>query len=201
MLIFVRHGKAESNVLGILNDDVEGYPLTKDGAEKIKLIAKELKKLKVNKIISSPIQRARETSQIIGKELGLDYSMDKRLTERYFGKIDNKPIDDGRWAYRIDFEKENVETNSSIEKRMWNFVNSLKDEKGIIVVVTHDPCIKVFLGFALDIDAFLIQGLKIDNGNMSAMKIVGKGKCEIITLNFPMLNKEAVSRINKAAKS
>ncbi|MFI5412593.1 MAG: histidine phosphatase family protein [Candidatus Micrarchaeales archaeon] len=198
VLIFVRHGKAKSNELGILTEEIEGFPLTDDGRKRIELTATELKKLKVSRIISSPVQRARETAKIIGDKLGLTPTIDDRLTERGHGNLVNKSNMDGRWIYELDLEKENVENYASIEKRMVDFVDSVKDTSGITVVVTHEDCIKEFIGKALNLDVYLVQGLKIENGTMSAVKVVSKGECKVITINFPFLNKEAVSRINDA---
>ncbi len=93
ILIIIRHGFSESNKKGYLTHDIEGYPLTAEGKEYLIKSAEELKKLDdIKEIISSPIQRARETAEIVSHATGVKMRIDPRLAERQMGNYNNKPI-------------------------------------------------------------------------------------------------------------
>ncbi|MCK4919084.1 MAG: class I tRNA ligase family protein, partial [Candidatus Pacebacteria bacterium] len=71
-LILLRHGESESNVKDVKAGQTDGYPLTQKGIEQSKKIAKILKKEKIDIIISSPIQRAKQTAGIVNDVLGIE---------------------------------------------------------------------------------------------------------------------------------
>ncbi len=112
----MRHGEAKSNITGI--SDREGDPenhLTDKGKEEILESCKELKKEKIDIIISSPFLRTRETVDVLKKELGV-------------GKI--------IFDERICEIKPN-ENNIEVRKRMGDFIFDIESkykDKNIIIV-------------------------------------------------------------------
>lgn len=69
-LILIRHGESTSNVRRIATSAVEGYPLTDRGRSQAAAVGRRLSELVVDHIYCSPIQRARETAQIVGGFVG-----------------------------------------------------------------------------------------------------------------------------------
>ena len=71
LIYFVRHGETESNAEGIRQGP--NGRLTAKGREQALATAKRFPKYRGRPqvIISSPFERARETAEIIGKELGM----------------------------------------------------------------------------------------------------------------------------------
>ena len=101
--IGIRHGQATTNLKGIISSDEKKYPLTLTGTKQAEHGAALLKKQHIDLIISSPILRARQTAEIIGKQLGVPVRFDKRLKEINFGTFEEKTIK----AYHAFFQNVN----------------------------------------------------------------------------------------------
>lgn len=133
-IIFVRHGESETNVKNILSSAIYGYPLTDTGIKQAENAALELSHLpKIDAFYSSPILRATQTAEIIGKRTGMKFTVDKRLKERNFGFLENNKIP----------EKEDWKLDSEYRISKWeNLVNNMKsfieETTGeVIVAVSH----------------------------------------------------------------
>ncbi len=88
----MRHGESEANVAHVIDQKTVGAHLTPQGQEQSvkagqvlkKKLAKQKAKLAV--IIASPIQRTRETAELVAKELGIKKVVfDERLREIHLG--------------------------------------------------------------------------------------------------------------------
>lgn len=89
--IFIRHGEAEQNVKKILNSDPKQiYHLTEKGRQQGGETSAKLKTEKVDMLFSSPFARAKETAEIIGRELGLEVQFDQHLREHGMGPFNGK---------------------------------------------------------------------------------------------------------------
>ena len=90
MLIYViRHGQTTANADGIIqgwND----FPLNEKGRELAASTGRELRDVKFDRCISSPLVRARETAQIVLRESGNDTKIetDERIKEIGFGEYE-----------------------------------------------------------------------------------------------------------------
>jgi broad specificity phosphatase PhoE len=95
-IYIVRHGQDQDNAKLILNGHRD-KPLTARGKKEAKIIARDFKTAKVNfsGFYVSPLKRARETAEIIAKELKLKKAkVFSGLIERDFGVMAGKPIAD-----------------------------------------------------------------------------------------------------------
>lgn len=97
-LYYVRHGESTINANRIWGSRSEG-PLTKTGKKQALTAGRKMKKekFKVDIIICSPTQRARETAEIIAKEIGYktkDIVFDDRFLERSVGSLEGTGFDD-----------------------------------------------------------------------------------------------------------
>jgi len=92
-LILVRHGESAGNSEGILCGWHDSS-LTEKGIAQADRVALALKEVDINVIISSDLQRAKQTALIISKQLGLDVCFDVRFRERSCGIFDGRKIDD-----------------------------------------------------------------------------------------------------------
>jgi probable phosphoglycerate mutase len=91
-IIIVRHGETVENKKGIITGQMHGH-LSKNGLNEAKELAKELKKEKIDIIISSPLKRAKETAKIISKfHSGVPLKFDNELKEMNFGKLQGKVL-------------------------------------------------------------------------------------------------------------
>ena len=83
-IIFARHRQTKDNVLDIATGTNES-PLTTLGRGQAVECAYGLKRFNPDALYTSPLERAKETAQIIGAHIGLMPIVDNRLIERYVG--------------------------------------------------------------------------------------------------------------------
>jgi isoleucyl-tRNA synthetase len=124
-----------------------GIGLTKKGQKEIEVLAKRLKSKKIDLIFSSGIQRAKETAEILAKELNCPIIFDKRLRDInvgiYYGKSERElyrdyPISVARFDKKIP----QGESWLDCQKRMVNFIEEIdkKYQNKKILILSHgDP--------------------------------------------------------------
>lgn len=76
----LRHGEVH-NPRGVLYGRLPGYHLSADGVAMAEAAARALAGRDVVLVVSSPLERARETARPVAAELGLEVSVDDRLLE------------------------------------------------------------------------------------------------------------------------
>ncbi|MBU0997969.1 histidine phosphatase family protein [Patescibacteria group bacterium] len=158
MLVYlVRHGESEGNKKGFHQSPV--VTLTKEGIKQAKSLANRLTNLKIDFIYSSPQVRAKQTSQIISKKLGVPIEFWENLKEiKKPSEIWGKPVDDDlamkiKKLAREDFIKGNKkysdeETFEELNQRGKNVLDYLlKDHKDQnILCISHSAMIKMIVG-------------------------------------------------------
>jgi broad specificity phosphatase PhoE len=121
-----RHGDV-ANPDGVLYGRLPGFHLEEEGKVTIRASAKSLADKNVHKIYTSPLERATETSKIIGETLGLNDDhiiINDALIETDCRSWEGKPLDDflSHSDYAVD-----IETQTSVEpivdsgQRLLNF--------------------------------------------------------------------------------
>ena len=70
-LTFVRHGESEANVQKVYWNAPQGYGLTDKGVQQAAALAELLAERPYSNLYSSPVLRAVQTAQIVGRRLGL----------------------------------------------------------------------------------------------------------------------------------
>ena len=145
----MRHGEAEHNVKEFLSDDNNISPshLTENGRDLIKKSAEKLKGHKIDLIISSPLFRTVETSQIVADVLGLDKSNiieDERITELKSG-MNGKPWRNYHEEFKTVREKFDRklpagETLIEMKNRLGDFMYEINEKYSgkNILIVTHE---------------------------------------------------------------
>lgn len=104
---FVRHGESLANVNGTAAGAEDDSPLAENGLRDAQTVAREIMKrittgeLHINKIVSSLLQRVRQTAEIISHEsLGdLPVEIDQRWRERGIGKAAG--MKHGTWYHLV----------------------------------------------------------------------------------------------------
>jgi probable phosphoglycerate mutase len=81
-LYLARHGESEANVRRIFWDQPHGYGLTDRGREQARALAEGLDNVEFVTLYCSPILRAVQTAQIVGRRLDLTPQIEDALRER-----------------------------------------------------------------------------------------------------------------------
>ena len=148
-IFFIRHGQTEWNVLRKMQgrDDIPlnqlGLTQAKEAAEGIKS-ACESTGFTFDKIITSPLIRARKTGELIGEAIGCPVISDERITERDFGVLSGTEYSPQSKAISEDACVEGLEPLCSVLER----VNSFVKDNGVIgksiLAVSHGSVTKIF---------------------------------------------------------
>lgn len=146
-IYFVRHGESENNAKGLYQDHLP--KLSNKGKYQVDALAERLKKINIDKIISSPYMRAMETAEILCERLGKNHEKVDIFRERKRPSvIENKHRNDdniNKILDEIDQNFHNLEWRHSDEenyldllKRADEALDYLKQQKEEnILVVSH----------------------------------------------------------------
>ncbi len=140
MIYFVRHGESEANLKGVFAGQKENSILTEKGREQAKVTAKEIlvERIKIDKIISSPLKRAIETAQIIAQEIEFDLNkieINNSITEYDMGSLTGTPIH--KISSAVLISAENAEDTESFQNRVHSCVKELSKLPENILLVSH----------------------------------------------------------------
>lgn len=161
VIYFVRHGETELNARGI-RQGPDG-PLSELGVQQVKEAAKRFpkKRGRPQVIISSPFQRARETAQVIAKELNMEIEFCDLLVERrnpteivgHSGKEEGvqKIVDRIDKSFHEDdlrySDEENFSDLKSRAKKLLEYISKRKEKQ--IIMVTHGIFLKMVASYIL----------------------------------------------------
>jgi len=182
MIIFLRHGQAENNIKKILAGRSPGVNLTEVGIQQAEQAGKMLEPLNISAIYSSPIDRALQTAEIVGKQCDLEISIDDRLIELDMGKFTKMPYDEifakhGNVFLKFyegseEVSENGVETFTKVQKRVLDMadfiINKHKNEN--VVLVTHMDPIKAMIGKVLKLRPEILFELIIANASLNIFK-------------------------------
>jgi len=153
VLLVVRHGQTAANAAGQLLGRAD-VPLTDTGLRQAEALAAAVGP--VDRVITSPLQRARQTAAAFGHAVDVD----DRWTELDYGIYDERPLGDvprelwDSWRGDAEFTPPEGESLASVGRRVRAACDDLaaaavdKD----IVVVSHVSPIKAAVAWVLDAD-------------------------------------------------
>ena len=91
-LLLVRHGETEENVRHILQGHLPGR-LTADGLRQAQELAEQLAGQPFDILLTSDLERARRTAEVLAEALSLQPIEDVRLRERDWGELTGLPVE------------------------------------------------------------------------------------------------------------
>ena len=186
--ILIRHGESESNIRGLISEDIEGFPLTDNGRKQAARTAQELIKVKAQMILSSPVLRARETASIISHATDIEITIDHNIRESGLGPYNNKHFKLIPGGKREDF---GFESYDKIKERM---MQSLTKHTGINIFVSHELPIKAAVSKILNLGEEESRGLKLGNASITVIDIKNE---VILSLGSLELTPQVISIINE----
>ena len=152
MLYVLRHGQTAANAAGQLLGRAD-VPLTDLGRAQAKALAAAVGP--VDRVITSPLQRARDTAAAFG----LPVEVDERWTELDYGVYDELPLGDvpaemwQRWRGDAEFAPPEGESLASVGRRVRAACDDLAPAAADadVVVVSHVSPIKAAMAWTLDV--------------------------------------------------
>ncbi len=147
IVYFIRHGQSEHNATSVFQSP--DSPLSMLGKKQAESIAKRIAKLRFDVLITSPLERAKETADFIAKATGKTYEFSNLFVERVKPtSINGKPHEDkvandiwNEWEkslYISGMRISDGENFDDILKRADKALKFLQDKsEQSIVVITH----------------------------------------------------------------
>jgi probable phosphoglycerate mutase len=152
MLLVVRHGRTAHNASGLLLGRLDP-PLDELGRTQAAALAAAVGP--VDRVISSPLLRTRETAEAFGE----DIEIDDRWIELDYGAYDGVPLGEvpsevwAQWRSDIDFTPPGGESLRQLGDRVRDALDELSTHgsagERTTVVVTHVSPVKAAVGWAL----------------------------------------------------
>lgn len=147
-LIVVRHGETEFNVEGRYTGRVD-VSLNKKGLEQAKITAAKLKDMSIDIIISSTLKRAKETAEIISRELQVPIIEMEEFVEKYVGVYEGLTREEAKAKYPHMWEANSpkgAETLEEVKERVHKALNRIQCKylhNKNVLLVTHGYVSKV----------------------------------------------------------
>ena len=197
-VIFLRHGQARNNAERILAGRTEGFPLTDAGVAQAGAAAELLSGMDVSAIYSSPVERARQTAEIVAKGGPLDVTVDERLVELDMGRFTGMSFEDILRDHGNVFAKfyggdpeiarSGVETFAQVRERVLAMAGhaAARHPGGNVVLVTHMDPIKAMLSSVVDMSPDNLFELVIATASLNLFRHAG-GRFSLSGINvMPM---------------
>jgi broad specificity phosphatase PhoE len=160
-LYFSRHGESEANVQHVFWNQPEGYGLTDVGRTQAEALADALAGVQFSALHCSPILRAAQTAQIVGRRLGLAPEVEDGLREWHTGILEGQGSGDKteglyRWVTEQwmvcdnrDARIEGGESYNDIVARFMPLIGRLEeaycDTEANVLLVSHGGTLRAML--------------------------------------------------------
>jgi broad specificity phosphatase PhoE len=149
-LYFVRHGESVANTQRVFSNRGLAHGLTEQGKQQVRALADRLEAVSFSAFYCSPVQRARESAEILSCRLRLPYTVTPALAEWDVGVLEGTSADAGwalydalcqAWYVRHDFSAriEGGESFEDIRARFVPFIERLlqSERSGPVLLVAH----------------------------------------------------------------
>lgn len=139
-IYLIRHGETAWNRARILQ--TPDVPLSEEGIEQARRLARRLDGAGIRRILSSDLERARMTARELQATTGAPVCEDALLQERNFGELRGRPYRElGFDPFAPDYEPPGGESVPAFEQRVeraWALIRlHAAESRGPLAVVTH----------------------------------------------------------------
>lgn len=171
-----RHGQTSHNALKQYNTADEN--LTELGIKQAEQLRDKIKDINFDIIICSPLNRAKQTANIINiKNQKVIY--DDRLKERDCGDLSGKPLNvtnrEEYWNYNTTIKYGTSENIKLFFDRVYNFLDELKEKNyNRVLIVVHSGVSKAFNGYFEGIKDGKFLNRRLKNCEIREYEIIGE---------------------------
>ena len=186
-LILIRHGETYWNAERRIQGGDSDIELNNTGLNQAKKLAAFLKNEPITAILSSPLQRATATAEVIASHHQLSVKVDQGLRELRVGELEGMSVSNlsttfsqflmQLWQGKGSTKLPNGESLSDLQRRAWKAVESLltQHKDGTVAVVSHYFVTLAIIFKALDLPLDYFTKFKVDPGGISIIEIQDYG--------------------------
>lgn len=166
-LYFTRHGETDWNLEMKIQGQIE-IPLNEKGIKQAEELAERLKDVHLDRIISSPLGRARQTAEIANKYHHLPIIADERILEEFYGDMEGAPRKGEPYlTQRRSFFKRypNGEGYLDVCARVYSFLDEIREKYGEedVLVIAHGGMSRIVNSYFFDMDNDEFTNFGLDN--------------------------------------
>lgn len=195
LIILVRHGQTTYNVEQRLPGQLPGVPLTEEGRRQAYQAAVALSAVPISAVISSTLERARDTAEILARGWGIPVQQDPRLmdtdVQRWAGrKISEVSKDDPTWKAYLDNPldpPEGVESFASVQQRAVAVVEEVLREPALgnyVALVAHADVVKLIIAHYTGVPITGARFLTVGNASLSALAFSEHDPAHLLAMNW-----------------
>lgn len=185
-LILVRHGRSTANTAGVLAGRTPGVSLDERGAQQAAALPARLAALTIAAVVSSPLQRCRETLQpLLAARPGLTLHTEDRISECDYGdwsgrklaELSDEPLmtvvqqHPSAAAFPGGESMRAMQARAVEAVRDWNArVEAEHGDESTYVMCSHGDIIKAVVADALGMHLDLFQRIQADPCSVTAIR-------------------------------
>ncbi|MCE7549407.1 histidine phosphatase family protein [Streptomyces thermodiastaticus] len=186
MLLLVRHGRSTANTAGVLAGWSPGVGLDERGAAQAAALPGRLDGLPVAEVVTSPLQRCRETVQpLLDARPGLTVHTDERIGECHYGdwtgrklaELKDEPLMEvvqahpSAAAFPGGESLRAMQTRAAEAVREWNArVERDHGPDAVYLMCSHGDVIKSLVADALGLHLDLFQRIAVEPCSVTAIR-------------------------------
>jgi len=186
----LRHGERQQS--RVLVGRMPGVGLSEKGRAEIAAVAERLADENIAALYSSPLQRTRETAEIVGARLGLPIEFHDDLLELDFGEWTGATFDAIRahpswpaWSTQRSLATiPGGESMREVQKRVVEALLEISQRHldQAVVLVSHGDVIRAALVFALGMPLDFYGRLEVAQGSLSTLRL-DTGGIRVLAIN------------------
>lgn len=186
LILLVRHGRSSANSAGVLAGRMAGVHLDDTGRDQAVQVGARLSGVPVAEIVSSPLERCRETARAMAKAMGTGPAtrVDRRFVEVDYGDWTGKKLSTlaKRSLWSVVQEQPSAARFPGGESLAEVSARAALGTRGVVerlggpgskkgaVIVSHGDVIKSILADALGLHLDLFQRIVVDPGSVSLVR-------------------------------
>jgi 2,3-bisphosphoglycerate-dependent phosphoglycerate mutase len=188
-LLIIRHGQSEADILEVMEGRAD-FNLTELGHKQAETMANWVNKnYIINQIYSSPLKRAKQTSEHISKVTGIGIIFDNDLMEFQNGKIAGLPRKEAFEKYpvinkyphtKIYEQESNIEFRLRAETIFSKIIHENNDDE-TIVIVSHSGAITMLFNSFIESPINSIISIKTGDTGIHHWRIKDKQRSIIFS--------------------
>jgi probable phosphomutase (TIGR03848 family) len=180
-VLLVRHGRTTANASGVLAGWTEGVDLDADGQEQARRLRERWASLRLDAVVSSPLQRCRTTAALARGDQHPEAVLDDDLGECHYGDWTGRTLaslaKDPLWKVVQQHPSAATfpggESMRAMQSRGVDAIrrwNAELPKNAVYAVFSHGDVIKAILADALGLHLDQFQRLVVDPGSVSVVR-------------------------------
>lgn len=158
-ILMIRHGETDWNVVNHVQG-ASDIPLNEKGLQQAEAAGENLKDLRIDRIYSSPLIRARQTSEQIAKKHNtpVEIVIEPALAEQNFGIYEGEPRDDPKYQeekHKYFMRFKNGESFLDVAARVYPFLDRIIEENpqdSVLLLSCHGGILRMIASYFGDLE-------------------------------------------------